>query len=316
MPLQQQQQQQQLKNRTGSTTVTSGTTSAEKQLPTQQQQPSQQKEQQQQEQVDQQPKKEATAMEIATEEEDEEAPKKRARPSTKKNYDAQIEELTATVNNLSATVSNLTVTVNNLVTATEQRFARLEEMIPTLVVSHRNLSEHFELAEQTQKIMAAAAQEQHLQQCYFLRAPSSGTPRLNTKEDPNRVQLTYRDALENSPSRPSQGRSVQAMIKTGLKGRLEVISDQETRYVMLSFGMFVRAYRTGDGWQDNSRGNVNSSLAMDYATTKERLYNMPRNKIGLAAYNVEMDDYLNHCGTGRFARLQAIRNELKSHRQP
>ncbi|KAH9379205.1 hypothetical protein HPB48_016312 [Haemaphysalis longicornis] len=57
-----------------------------------------------------------------------------------------------------------------------------------------------------------------------------------------------------------------AMIQTDLKGRLEVISDQETRYVMLSFGMFVRAYRTGGGWQDNSRGNVNSSLAMDYAT--------------------------------------------------
>lgn len=92
-------------------------------------------------------------MEIAREDaEDEEAPMKRARPLTK-NYDGQIEKLTATVNNLSATVSDLTVTVNTLAMATEQRFARLEEMISTLVVSHRNLSERFELVEQTQNTM-------------------------------------------------------------------------------------------------------------------------------------------------------------------
>ncbi|KAH9360464.1 hypothetical protein HPB48_009671 [Haemaphysalis longicornis] len=112
-----------------------------------------QQQQQKQHQQEEQPKND-TAMEIAKDEDEyEEAPKKRARPSTKKNYDAQIEKLTTPVGDLTATVGNLTTTVKNLATATEQRFARLEEMLSTLTASHRNLCERFEIVEQTQKIM-------------------------------------------------------------------------------------------------------------------------------------------------------------------
>lgn len=151
--LQQQQQQQRhhqgeelQENKADQTSAPQTQQLQQQKQPAQQKQVQQRQQQEKQKQQEEQPKND-TEMEIAKDEdEDDETPKKRARLSTKKNYDSQIEKLTTTV-------GNLTTTVKNLATATEQRFARLEEMLSTLTASHRNLCERFEIVEQTQKVM-------------------------------------------------------------------------------------------------------------------------------------------------------------------
>lgn len=76
------------------------------------------------------------------------APKKRARKSTKVSCDVQIERLEE---RLTAKIDNLAGTIHTLTTTTEQRFARLEEMMAALAVSQHRLSERVDLLEQTLK---------------------------------------------------------------------------------------------------------------------------------------------------------------------
>lgn len=136
--LQSQLEQQQQKQRQTRPTVTEEAVSSANQTPRQKL-----SQERQLKQVEKEQGKEATsppAMEVV-EEEDEtsEAPKKRARTATKKNYEAQLEKLTATVGNMAA--------------ASEQRFARLEEMITAIAASQRSLNERFDYMEQTLKPM-------------------------------------------------------------------------------------------------------------------------------------------------------------------
>ncbi|XP_049527406.1 uncharacterized protein LOC125947101 [Dermacentor silvarum] len=122
------------------------------------------------------------------------------------------------------------------------------------------------------------------------------------------------------------------------------------RYVMLSVGMFARAYQINGG----QLGIANTSAVLDYHSAcvcesgicerrtgspydsmdvtvsvwsqntivffdnidqiktkaQSRLDALPKNYSGIAAYNVEMDDFGAKCGSSKFGRLNAIRERV------
>ncbi|XP_049526528.1 uncharacterized protein LOC125946714 [Dermacentor silvarum] len=144
-----------------------------------------------------------------------------------------------------------------------------------------------------------------------------------------------------------------------IKGHLSSLADisEQGRYVMLSVGMFARAYRITTG----QLGIAESSVVFDYPSAchcppgicelrtgdpydsmdvtvevwdqkmlvffdsakqmvtraKSRLDALPKNYSGIAAYNVEMDDFDGSCdGAKKFERLGVIREQIANAKEP
>ncbi|KAH6926291.1 hypothetical protein HPB50_016474 [Hyalomma asiaticum] len=93
---------------------------------------------------------------------------------------------------------------------------------------------------------------------------------------------------------------------------------EQGHYLMISMAMYALAYRVPNYQQTLTLAT--SSVALDYGVVQDRLDVLPKNFSGIAAYNVEMDDFDQSClesqDNGKaFYRLNLIRKKVNVARE-
>ncbi|XP_070377348.1 uncharacterized protein [Dermacentor albipictus] len=76
-------------------------------------------------------------------------------------------------------------------------------------------------------------------------------------------------------------------------------------------GVFNKVDATVQAWDKNTLVFFDDTKQIK-KKAKSRLEVLPKNYSGIAAYNVEMDDFDGTCNAQKFARLKAIRDEIEA----